>query len=76
VFRTVLFFLSFYTDYAKVNGSHPEKETELGGGGGVGTMQWRNFKLLKTPGFEFKDSIPPAYVAWRASTTTLFLLGS
>jgi hypothetical protein len=23
-----------------------------------------------------KESIPPAYVAWRAGTTTLFLLGS
>jgi hypothetical protein len=23
-----------------------------------------------------KESIPPAYVAWRSSTTTLFLLGS
>ncbi len=25
---------------------------------------------------ESKESIPPAYVAWRAGTTTLFLLGS
>ncbi len=25
---------------------------------------------------DFKESIPPAYVAWRAITTNLFLLGS
>jgi hypothetical protein len=34
------------------------------------------FKLLISPGINFKKSIPPAYVAWRAGTTTLFLLGS
>ncbi len=27
-------------------------------------------------GIDSKESIPPANVAWRASTTTLFLLGS
>jgi hypothetical protein len=32
------------------------------------------FKLLRSPGINFKDSIPPAYVSWRAGTTTLFLL--
>jgi hypothetical protein len=34
------------------------------------------FKLLRSPGIDPKDSIPPAYVAWRAGTTTLLLLGS
>jgi hypothetical protein len=34
------------------------------------------FKLLRNPGINYKESIPPAYVAWRAGTTTLFLLGS
>ncbi len=36
------------------------------------------FKLLTSPGkIDTKESILPAYVAWRrADTTTLFLLGS
>jgi hypothetical protein len=34
------------------------------------------FKLLRNPGIDYKESIPPAYVDWRAGTTTLFLLGS
>jgi hypothetical protein len=34
----------------------------------------RIFKLLKSP--RIKEWIPPAYLAWRAGTTTLFLLGS
>jgi hypothetical protein len=34
------------------------------------------FKLLMSPGFDSKESIPPAYVAWRAGTTFLFLLDS
>jgi hypothetical protein len=33
----------------------------------------RIFELLRSPGI---DSNPPAYVAWRAGTITLFLLGS
>jgi len=32
--------------------------------------------LLRTPGIDSKEPIPPAYVPWRADTTTLFLLGS
>jgi hypothetical protein len=36
----------------------------------------RIFKLLRGPGIDSKESIPPAYVAWRAGTITLFLLGS
>jgi hypothetical protein len=31
------------------------------------------FKLLKSPGIDSKESIPPAYVSWRAGKTTLFL---
>ncbi len=36
----------------------------------------RIFKRLWSPGIDSKASIPPAYVAWRAGTITLFLLGS
>ncbi len=36
----------------------------------------RSFKLLRNPIIDSKDSIPPAFVAWRARSTTLFLLGS
>ncbi len=32
----------------------------------------RIFKLLRNPRIDSKDYIPPAYVAWRAGTTTLF----
>jgi hypothetical protein len=35
------------------------------------------FKLFRIPGIDSKESIPPAFVAWRAGMTTLlFLLGS
>ncbi len=34
------------------------------------------FKLIRSPGIDSKESIPPAFVARRAGTTTLFLLGS
>ncbi len=34
------------------------------------------YKLLRSPGIDSKEQIPPAYVAWRAGTATLFLLGS
>ncbi len=33
-------------------------------------------KPLWSPGIDAKASIPPAYVAWRAGTITLFLLGA
>jgi hypothetical protein len=36
----------------------------------------RIFKCLWGPGIDSKEWIPPAYVAWRAGTLTLFLLGS
>ncbi len=29
-------------------------------------------KFLKSPGIDSKDLIPPAYVAWRSGTLTLF----
>ncbi len=35
-----------------------------------------NFKLSRSPRIDSKESIPPAYVARRAGTATLFLLGS
>jgi hypothetical protein len=34
------------------------------------------FKPLRSTGIDSRESIPPAYVAWRAGTTTLLLLGS
>jgi hypothetical protein len=34
------------------------------------------FKYLWSPRIDPKESILPAYVAWRDGTTTLFLLGS
>ncbi len=34
------------------------------------------FKLLRRPEIDSTESIPPAYVAWRAGTITLALLGS
>jgi hypothetical protein len=34
------------------------------------------FKLLRSPRIDSKEPIPPGCVAWRACTTTLFLLGS
>ncbi len=33
-------------------------------------------KHVRSPGIDSKESIPPAYVAWRAGATTLFPLGS
>jgi hypothetical protein len=38
-------------------------------------LRWY-FKLLRSPGIYSKESIPPGFVARRAGTTTLFLLGS
>ncbi len=39
-------------------------------------LRARIFKRLWSPGFDSMASIPPAYVAWRAGTITLFLLGA
>jgi hypothetical protein len=36
----------------------------------------RIFKSLWSPGIDPKASIPTAYVAWRAGTITIFLLGA
>ncbi len=36
----------------------------------------RIYKRLWCPGIDSKEWIPPAYVAWRAGTIILFLLGS
>jgi hypothetical protein len=43
---------------------------------GIYSARARIFKPLRIPGIHSKESIPPAYVAWRADTITLFLLGS
>jgi hypothetical protein len=34
------------------------------------------FKPVWSPGIDAKASTPPAYVAWRAGTITLFLVGA
>jgi hypothetical protein len=41
-------------------------------------LRARICKILRSPGIDSKESIPPAYVAWRAGPTTLFVdsLGS
>jgi hypothetical protein len=39
------------------------------------TFTERIFKLLSSPGIDSKESVPPAYLAWRAGTITLILLG-
>ncbi len=49
--------------------------TDLGGFFS-GTSSVRIFKCLWSPGIDSKEWTPPAYVAWRAGTTALFLLGS
>jgi hypothetical protein len=41
-----------------------------------GPARARIFKRLWSPQIDFKESIPPAYVTWRAGTITLSLLGS
>ncbi len=50
-------------------------DRDKGGGAGVGKYIARIFKRLWSPGIDSKEIIPPAYVAWRAGTITLFLLG-
>ncbi len=42
----------------------------------VSERRARIFKRLWSPGIDSKEWIPPAYVAWRAGTIALFLLGS
>jgi hypothetical protein len=41
-----------------------------------GLFRARICKRLRSPGIDSEESIPSAYVAWRAGTTTLFLLSS
>ncbi len=55
-----------------------------GGGGGEGRDESKRgvkrkflariFKLLRSPGIDSKESIPSAYVAWRAESETLVSL--
>ncbi len=47
-----------------------------GGGGSKPMIQSPYFKRLWSPGIDSKASVPPAYVARRAGTITLFLLGA
>ncbi len=43
---------------------------------GISWVTARIFKRVWGPGIDSKEWIPPAYVAWRGGTITLFLLGS
>jgi hypothetical protein len=43
---------------------------------GFRLIRARISKLLMSPRIDSKESVPPACVAWRAGTKTLFLLGS
>jgi hypothetical protein len=52
------------------------RSNTAGDGGQFGNSRVRILKLLRSPGIDSKESIPPAYVAWRAGTTTLLILGS
>ncbi len=39
------------------------------------SLAWaRIFKRLWSPGIDFKEWIPPAFVVWQSGTKTLFLL--
>jgi hypothetical protein len=60
----------------KYQHARSSKNLERNHGRDIGENRDGIFKLLRSPGIDSKESIPPAYVAWRASTTTLFLLGS
>jgi hypothetical protein len=44
--------------------------------GQVSSRLYPEAVFLNFYGVDSKESIPPAFVAWRAGTTTLFLLGS
>ncbi len=66
-------------------GTNQEEKQRLWGEKGKMKTEYRRgqgkkregiFKLLRNLGIDSKESNPPAYVAWRAGTTTLFLLGS
>ncbi len=46
------------------------------GSAGLPGLKQCFLKILRTPLIDSKESIPPAFVAWRAGTTTLILLGS
>ncbi len=55
----------------------PFKNSISVGVGSSDCLYWAGiFKPLWSPGIDAKASIPPAYVAWRAGTITLFLLGA
>jgi hypothetical protein len=53
-----------------------ESSSELAGENLRNCSELVFLKLLRSPGIDSKKSIPSAYVAWRAGTTALFLLGS
>jgi hypothetical protein len=61
------------TSHKQRGGGHPVIFKFFLGGGGRGARGAGIFKLLRSPTIVSKESIPPAYVAWRPGTTTLFL---
>jgi hypothetical protein len=55
------------------------KGSESTGGNGKGMIRASRegtLKTLKSPEINSEELIPPAFVAWQAGMTTLFLLGS
>ncbi len=82
----VIFLTSFicskhnrYTEYTQQNSMSCAGIFKLSMGArnpvGIGlSNRARSFKLLRSSRIDSKVSISPAYVAWRAGTTTLFLL--
>jgi hypothetical protein len=61
-----------------MGGTNERTEPKCGGGAQNTRSRARIYKHLRSPGIDFKESVPPAYVAWQAGIrmTTLFLLGS
>jgi len=73
--RSLLFWMSsFKSDHCR--GSGPSRKTKVHGGTCTEETRARIFKHLWSPGTDSKEPIPPGCVAWRAGTTTLFLLSS
>jgi hypothetical protein len=66
---------SLFTSVA-IGWQGPPLSVSLGIANFIPYLAYLVFKLLRSPGTDSKDLILPAYVAWRANTTTLFALSS
>jgi hypothetical protein len=71
-----------WQSWGSLKGLQIRDQCATGGRGGgkwgcVGEYSRYWSRIFKwSPGIDSKERIPPAYVAWRAGTITLFLLGS